>query len=274
MWSSAWRAITRVRLRRQRLADQRERVVDDLAALAIADRPQLGARVDEEQRVVEARRERELVALEHERAAAGTTSVDSTACARIVDRDLLDARVVRARAPSDRRRAIGIGAPTCSSPPATSGLTNVARGTRGRAGAPSLARYLPGRQQLAIGRVGEAPQREPADRVVDDLRLGRRLGARSPSTSAALDLELRERAALERRERALADLERPCRRRVNTVTTPAAWPSARASTSGDTRGTTSMPSGTSRPGVSSHSSWPSGMTSRFSRADRRGCRDR
>ena len=33
LWSSAWRAITRVRFARQRLADQRERGVDDPAAL-------------------------------------------------------------------------------------------------------------------------------------------------------------------------------------------------------------------------------------------------
>ena len=50
----------------QRLADERERVIDNAAALPIADRPQFGARMDEEQSVVQPGGQRELVALEND----------------------------------------------------------------------------------------------------------------------------------------------------------------------------------------------------------------
>ena len=99
-----------------------------LAALAIADRPQLGARMDEEQRVVQAGRERELVALEHQRRRAHDERRQHGG-ARVVDRDLLDARV-GSSCSQRSTSAAGIGAPTCSSPPATSGRTNCSRKSR------------------------------------------------------------------------------------------------------------------------------------------------
>ena len=86
-------------VRRQGLADHRERVLDDLAPLAFADVPLISAWMDEEQRVVQARGEGELVALEEERGRAAHERREHGVAA-VIDLDLLDARVVELGVPS------------------------------------------------------------------------------------------------------------------------------------------------------------------------------
>ena len=155
---------------RQRLADQRQRGIDDPAARrSVTDQTRRADGRGTARRAAppraRARRASSTSAggahdqrRQHAASRASSTATSSTVAA---------SSSVSQRSTS----ASGIGAPTWSSPPATSGRTNALEETSADVGRSAIrrARSSPDGKQLAIRRVGEAPEREPPDRVVDDL---------------------------------------------------------------------------------------------------------
>ena len=222
----------------------------------------IGARMDEEQRVVQPGGERELVGFEHERRRPHDQRRQHGVRARRRPRPARRSRR-RARSPSARHPRAGSARRRGARRRRRAACTNRSRNSRTCGLRHRRSLRPPGGSSLRSGASGKphsanrptaslttCASARPRRRVVVDL--------------GALDLELGERAPLERRERALADLERPAvggehrddagaRDRARARAPPATRAARR-------------PCRAARAGraSSSHSSWPSGITSRFS----------